>query len=241
MLYPLAAGLTVVATGGAAAPILAAVPFIFAGAAAIDTVTTGAKAVQRNQALYGPSNHTALEFNDDVEPSDDPCAQVPRQKLVRREVPSDECCSLSIPERWQLTPDEVRPQLVIQYAERFVSDGKVTFGPPAYQLTIPHFNNTGPITTNITGNIKKGNLLMTYKLKDNSKVIVIVEGEPEGLRVLEAIKVRIRPSMLTTDPPTFTKLNPNKYRKYIATPRLMTYYSGNSVNGTPEWKTKVTQ
>ena len=87
----------------------------------------------------------------------------------------------AIPEWWQTRLGADRPQLVLQFAERY---GNGRYGPPKYPVTIPHYRGGIPDAPPIPS-FSKGQYHGVLILTDNSKVIVNCQSATECNRVLD--------------------------------------------------------
>jgi len=236
---PLVVGAAAVLTGGAAVPaILAATPWFLGQRIAVSSLNQVTQHVVRNNAIHRARLSTSGVF--EANPDADPCFEPPTLQLRRRL--EDDCCECwaAIPESWAIKIGANRPQLLVLFARVF-DDGFV--GPPKYQLTIPHYQNLGPITQSPVGSYQHGRIRCLYELIDNSKIVVFAKSRSEGVRVIQQALSVINPFMFNSfvDEDVIATPMSNSRREFAEAtfvPRIARYYSNGQRNEIPDWEVR---
>ncbi|NJM00189.1 MAG: hypothetical protein HC924_15965 [Synechococcaceae cyanobacterium SM2_3_2] len=143
----------------------------------------------------------------------------------------------AIPEFWPKRVGAERPQLVIQFAERF-EDG--TFGPPNLPISIPWPKPdevAQPIDSSPVGPYQKGNFWATLTLIDNSKITINAATLELAEDLVREAALFVDPSLLPTPlEPKSGKRGGNPVTQRVVFPKIARYFPNGQKNVYPEWE-----
>ncbi|MBD2189770.1 hypothetical protein [Pseudanabaena mucicola] len=145
-------------------------------------------------------------------------------------------CVAAVPEWWQIRPEGKRPQMVLQFCEKF-ANGK--YGAPKYAITIPHPIAVAKISSYPLNKYKKGNFEGELKLADNSKVIINCISKVEAERVLSIIRGTIRSDLLRGSSIKLSERRGKPIEQKEVFLRIATYFRNGIENASDfTWKSK---
>jgi len=145
-------------------------------------------------------------------------------------------CNIDVaacPDGWQIRPEYHRPQVIYQFAE--INASGVITGAPKYKITVPHHVSTQP--DEALPNYQRGNWEIIYVLSDNSKITIHSVDEPNGLTMLDAIKLRINPTYLNNAYLSKSSLvvTDTQIAQITVKNRMAKYYSTGTKSDLPDW------
>lgn len=142
----------------------------------------------------------------------------------------------AIPDSWLIRPEWQRPQVIYQFAE--IDDQGAIIGAPKYQLTLPHHKEQKP--TQGLPNYQRGNWEIIYVLKDNSKITIHSFNEEEGMKILNAAKLRVIEDYLANSYLSKSCLvhTQTPIAQINVKNRMAKYYPTGTLTEIPEWIVK---
>ena len=148
----------------------------------------------------------------------------------------DDNCVAGIPLAWQLRPEGDRSQLIIQCGE---VDDKGKIGSPMYPITIPHYGGTKLKKSPVPEYIK-GNYEYILVLADNSKITINAKNKKEAEKVINAIKLLIKPDFISKSYSKSGLIKNNKFqiKETKVKPKMAKYFSKGQKQAKPDWIVK---
>lgn len=146
-----------------------------------------------------------------------------------------EANTLTIPEWWAVRPGANRSQMVILYAE-VLKTGKLTTS--RWQTTIPHYNRPEGAKPSIPS-YKKGNVMGTLTLNDNSKIRINASTSSECKKVINKLKILIPVPLRTNNgkaiKPTILEREDGSQKEVNVVPIRGDFYKTGQQSGRPDW------
>jgi hypothetical protein len=137
----------------------------------------------------------------------------------------------AIPEWWAMRVGADRPQLVILLAED-LGGGK--FGRSRYPVSIPHYKGSQGTKPSIP-RYQKGQYEAKLTLKDNSKLVVNAISETEGIRIIEALKIYIKPEYLQGASLNITHRKGDPLKQIYVVARTAKFFATGQKDTNPDW------